>query len=53
MSLYYKLPIPLAKLGAVPIDNKTILIAGGITADYEASSSVYTLDLVSIKWNMM
>lgn len=39
VSLYYKLPLPLAKLGACTIDKKTIMIAGGITADYEASTS--------------
>jgi hypothetical protein len=52
VSLYYKLPIPLAKLGAWVIDKKTIMIAGGITADYEASDSWYALDLQTIKWNM-
>jgi len=52
VSLYYKLPIPLAKLGACMLDKKTIIIAGGIAADYEASDSCYTLDLQTIKWSM-
>jgi len=52
VSLYYKLPIPLAKFGSCAIDKNTIMIAGGITADFELSSSSYSLDLKTIKWNM-
>eukprot|EP00347_Sterkiella_histriomuscorum_P004289 403361015 len=46
--LYIKLPIKIAKLGAVAIDRTSILIAGGIFGDtdmsYQYVNSVYKLD---------
>lgn len=35
LSVYFKLPIPLAKHGAVVVDNKSILICGGMSSDCE------------------
>jgi hypothetical protein len=41
ISLYFKLPMPLAKLAAIPTSNKHVLIVGGMSADYEPTSKVY------------
>lgn len=41
ISLYFKLPMPLAKLSAVTISNKLILIMGGMSADYEPTRNVF------------
>jgi hypothetical protein len=45
--------MPLAKLGAVAIDNQNaVLICGGMTEpDFEAISDVYYLDMSAIKWS--
>lgn len=45
ISLYFKLPVPLAKLATCPLGGKSILIMGGMSADYEPNSNVYQLDL--------
>ena len=46
ISLYFKLPVPLAKLGSCALgDNKTILIFGGMSADFEPTNKMYKLDL--------
>jgi N-acetylneuraminic acid mutarotase len=50
LSVYFKLPIPLAKLGACVVDNNYILICGGMSADCEPTRNVYSLDLKTIKW---
>lgn len=41
ISLYFKLPMPLAKLASVSLGPKHILIIGGMSADYEPSSKVW------------
>ena len=50
ISLYFKLPIPLAKLAAVATDSKHIYILGGMSADYEPSSKVWQLDVPLAKF---
>lgn len=50
LSVYFKLPIPLAKHGATVVDNKSILICGGMSTDCEPLRNVYSLDLSTIKW---
>ena len=37
--------MPLAKLGTCPLDNKSIFIFGGMSADFEPCSICYKLDL--------
>ena len=54
--LYVKLPLKIAKLGAIAIDRTSILIAGGIFGDTEMSyqyvNSAYRLDTstTQAKW---
>lgn len=50
LSVYFKLPIPLAKHGAVVVDNKSILICGGMSSDFEPTKTSYSLNLSNIKW---
>ena len=50
ISLYYKLPVPLSKLGAIALDKRNILIMGGLSGDYEPSSKVFNLDIHSAKF---
>ena len=50
ISLYFKLPTPLAKLAAIPIDKRNILILGGMSSDYEPTDTVYNLDVTSAKF---
>ena len=50
VSLQFKLPLPLAKSGAVVIDNRSVLICGGMSADFEPQRLVYQFDLQHIKW---
>jgi N-acetylneuraminic acid mutarotase len=46
ISLYFKLPMPLAKLASVSlVGEKQILLMGGMSADYEPTNKVYHLDL--------
>ena len=45
ISLYFKLPMPLAKLASVTLGNRNILIMGGMSADFEPSSKVWSLDI--------
>jgi N-acetylneuraminic acid mutarotase len=35
VSVYFKLPMPLSKLGCVSIDSKQVLICGGMSTDFE------------------
>lgn len=47
ISLYFKLPMPLAKLASVSlVDQKGILILGGMSADFEPTNQVWRLDLM-------
>ena len=50
MAVYFKLPIPLAKLGATVIDDTNVLICGGMSSDFEPQKITYILDLANIKW---
>ena len=50
LSVYFKLPVPLAKHGMVVVDNKSILICGGMSADFEPTRTTYSLDLATVKW---
>ena len=52
ISLYFKLPMPLSKHSAVGIDQKTILIFGGMSADFEPVNNVWSLDLNIAKFTM-
>jgi hypothetical protein len=51
VSVYFKLPVPLAKHGAAVVDNRSVLICGGMSSDFEPSRAVHMLDLASIKWD--
>jgi N-acetylneuraminic acid mutarotase len=48
--MYFKLPRPLAKLGSVLIDDDNILIAGGMSKDFEPSSDTFILSLTTLEW---
>lgn len=50
ISLYFKLPMPLAKLASVALGSKHILIIGGMSADFEPSGKVWQLDLAVAKF---
>ena len=50
ISLYFKLPLPLAKLGCLALDKRNIMVFGGMTADYEPQTVVYNLDITSAKF---
>ena len=52
ISLYFKLPMPLSKHSAVGIDQKTILIFGGMSADFEPVTNVWSLDLNIAKFTL-
>ena len=48
--MYFKLPLPLAKLGSCLISDISILIAGGMSKDFEPSDKVYELSLINLEW---
>ena len=48
--MYFRLPKPLAKLGAVLLHDEAILIAGGMSKDYEPSGETYELCLITLEW---
>ena len=49
--MYFKLPKPMAKLGAVLCDEpEGILIAGGMTKDFEPMADVYFLKFSTLEW---
>ena len=50
ITLYFKLPYPLAKHAAVSMDKRNILILGGMTNDYEPIASVINLDVGTAKF---
>ena len=35
VALFFKLPVPLAKLGVCVVDNRSVLICGGMSSDFE------------------
>lgn len=41
ISVYFKLPMPLARQAAVTVSNKQILILGGMSADFEPQRAVW------------
>ncbi len=45
ITLYYKLPYPLASHAAVSLDKRNIIILGGMTSDYEPLPNVFSLDV--------
>lgn len=51
LQVYFKLPMPLAKLGAVVVDNKQILVCGGVSDNFEPTRAAYSLDLTTVKWS--
>jgi N-acetylneuraminic acid mutarotase len=51
VSVYFKLPVPLAKHGATMIDNRSVLICGGMSSDFEATKDCHLLDMQTIKWS--
>lgn len=49
--MYFKLPMPMAKLGAVLCDEpEGILVAGGMNKDFEPMSDVYFLMFRTLEW---
>ena len=51
--MYFKLPKPMAKLGAVLCDEpEGILIAGGMTKDFEPMADVYFLKFNTLEFNV-
>ena len=51
ISLYFKLPTPLAKHVSVSLENgRHILIMGGMSADFEPLADMYQLDLTVAKF---
>ena len=48
--MYFKLPKPIAKLGSVLATDNTIIIAGGMSKDFEPSAEVWELDLTKLEW---
>ena len=50
-TMYFKLPRPMAKLGAVVCDEpEGILIAGGMNKDFEPTSDVFFLRFNTLEW---
>lgn len=49
-TMYFKLPRPLAKLGSVLLHDNAILIAGGMSRDFEPSAETYELSLNTLEW---
>jgi len=50
ITLYVKLPMPLAKSAAIAIDKRHILLLGGMQADYNLTNKLHNLDINSLKW---
>ena len=50
ISVYFKLPIPLARLAATAISSKVILIMGVMSADFEPQRKNFSLDLPLAKF---
>lgn len=44
------MPVPLAKHGALLLDQKRLLICGGMSADYEPLNYLRCLELDKMKW---
>ena len=47
---FFRLPLPLAKLGTTLLDVETIMIAGGMSADYKPRREVFTFHLFQAEW---
>lgn len=50
ITLFFKMPYPLANHAAVSIDRRNILIMGGMSVDYAPMSSVINLDVATAKF---
>jgi N-acetylneuraminic acid mutarotase len=50
ITLYFKLPYPLAKHSAVAVDKRNILIMGGMSSNFNPLSSVINLDTATAKF---
>jgi N-acetylneuraminic acid mutarotase len=50
-SVFFTLPLPLAKLGACVIDRTSFLICGGMSADFESKRECYNFSLEKGKWS--
>ena len=48
--MYFKLPHPLAKTGCCLISDTALLIAGGMSKDFEPTADVWELSLTSLAW---
>jgi len=53
VTLFFTLPMPLAKLGAVLVDRSQILICGGMSSDFEAKQECFSFSLESTKWTQV
>ena len=49
-TVFFELPQPLAKLGACMLDRQSIIICGGMSADFEATRECYQFFLEKSKW---
>ncbi len=49
-TVFFELPQPLAKLGACLLDRSSIMICGGMSADFEATAECYQFYLEKGKW---
>ena len=52
-TVFFELPQPLAKLGACLLDRTSILICGGMSADFEAMRECYQFHLETSKWSQV
>jgi len=50
ITLYFKLPYPMANHAAIAIDKRNILILGGMSKDYEPMASVINIDVTTAKF---
>ena len=48
--MYFKLPKPLAKLGSCLVNDESIMIAGGMSKDFDPSKETYMLNLTNLEW---
>lgn len=49
--MYFSLPKPLAKLGSSLIGDTFILIAGGMSENFEPLAETWVLDLNTLEWS--
>jgi len=51
ITLYYKLPYPLAKHASIACDKRNILIMGGMSSDFDPLATVLNLDINTAKFS--